>query len=63
VLKGAYDTLMKYRPVVWCSIHPEMTEQDYGYPAVHVLEYMEKMDYSSEFLAEDHEQHFRFDPL
>jgi FkbM family methyltransferase len=63
VLRGAEDTLTKYRPTVWCSIHPEMTERDYGYPAVHVLEYMEKMNYSSELLAIDHEEHWRFDPL
>jgi hypothetical protein len=62
-LQGAERTLLNERPIVWCSIHPDMLLKDYNTKPIEVLEFMEKMHYRSTFLAEDHELHFRFDPV
>jgi FkbM family methyltransferase len=61
-LQGAERTLLNERPIVWCSIHPDMLLEDYGTKPIEVLEFMESVGYRSTFLAEDHELHFRLDP-
>jgi FkbM family methyltransferase len=63
VLQGAERTLLNERPIVWCSIHPDMMIRDYDTKPIEVLEYMEKMNYQHTLLAVDHEEHWRFDPL
>lgn len=61
-LRGAEQTLREYRPVVWCSIHPDLMARDYDTCREDVLGFMEDAGYKSLLLAVDHEEHWRFDP-
>lgn len=63
VLEGAYKTLKKYRPKVWCSVHPDMLERDYGKTKEDLLFFMGSLGYEAELLAVDHEHHYMFSPM
>lgn len=62
VLAGGSWLLRTVRPLVWCSIHPDLIERDgYGTDAdVHDL--MASLDYRGTHLGTDHEQHWLFEP-
>jgi len=62
VLLGAEQTLRKHKPLVWCSIHPDMCERDYGYTKEDILFFMDDCEYEAELLAVDHEEHWFFTP-
>lgn len=62
VLRGARETLGRYRPLVWASLHPEFCLRDYGVVVEEVHELMRSAGYQSEYLATDHEEHWIFRP-
>lgn len=64
VLKGAFATLREYRPLVWCSVHPDPLARDFDVPDVQELfDLMTACGYGREYLGTDHEQHQFFGPL
>lgn len=64
VLEGAEKTLLQDRPLVWCSVHPDLMERDYGIKDVQVLfDLMFQMGYGRNYLGTDHEQHHLFAPF
>ena len=62
VLLGAEQTLRKHKPLVWCSVHPDMMERDYNHSREDLLFFMDAQDYEAELLAVDHEEHWFFTP-
>ena len=62
VLLGAEKTLKKHRPLVWCSIHPDLIERNYNATREDVLWFMDDCGYEAELLAVDHEEHWLFTP-
>lgn len=62
VLHGATDTLVDHRPQIWVSVHPDLIARDYNATADHVHRFMESLGYTPTFLAEDHEQHWMYQP-
>lgn len=62
VLAGAEKTLREHRPLVWCSVHPDMMERDYGHTKEDLLFFMDDCGYDAELLAVDHEHHVFFSP-
>lgn len=64
VLTGARKTLLEARPRVWCSVHPDLMERDFGVERVEELfEYMDSLGYKRDYLGTDHEQHHVFWPI
>lgn len=62
VLMGARETLIRHRPLVWVSVHPEFMQRMYGYPADLLHEYMADLGYERTPLCTDHEQHVFYWP-
>lgn len=62
VLRGAEQTLRKHKPLVWCSVHPDMMERDYQHTKADLLFFMDECGYEAELLAIDHEEHWFFTP-
>lgn len=60
VLRGAENTLKKYKPKVWVSIHPDLSIKNYGYTKKDILKFMRKLKYKAKHLATDHEEHWYF---
>lgn len=60
VLRGARDTLVHDRPLVWVSIHPEFIRDMYGETRDAVIGYMAELGYRHEHLAAEHEHHTLF---
>lgn len=64
VMRGATDTLLHDRPLVWISVHPDLMLRDFGIEHVDELfEFMHSVGYGREYLGIDHEQHHFFAPL
>jgi len=61
VLKGAKNTLIKHKPKVWISIHPDLGERDYGVTADDTIAYMHGLGYTYTYIAQDHEIHGFFE--
>lgn len=62
VLRGARFTLEKDRPLVWVSVHPQFSVDMYDLTREDLLRFMWELDYRSEILAVDHEEHWLFWP-
>jgi FkbM family methyltransferase len=60
IIKGAMKTLAKYHPMIWISVHPDLMARDYNTSPEELHDLMDSLGYKREFLAEDHEQHFRY---
>jgi FkbM family methyltransferase len=63
VLRGAQETLWKYRPMVWVSFHPELMMKHYGMTVAEVQTQMKNNGYSARFLGFDHEIHVFYRPV
>ena len=61
VLQGAQYTLKEYHPVVWVSVHPKHMREHFGQEPSDLLNLMADLDYKSVLVADDHEQHWRFE--
>lgn len=62
VLLGAHETLMRHRPLVWVSVHPEFMDRMYRRTADDLHRYMEDRGYERTYLATDHEEHWFYWP-
>ena len=60
VLIGATQTLKKYHPKLWISIHPDLMLQRHKHTKKKLFNKLEKLGYKSEHLATDHEEHWYF---
>lgn len=61
ILRGAEETLRKYHPKVWVSVHPDLGERDYGITREETISFMTgTLGYHGEQLATDHEEHWYF---
>lgn len=58
VLQGARDVLKTHKPLVYCSIHPDVMIETYHYVPNNLHQYMGDLGYRSKFLGEDHESHY-----
>lgn len=57
VLRGAIDTLKRYGPRLWISIHPDLLKW-YGHNKKQIFSLLKKLGYVVEHLATDHEEHY-----
>lgn len=60
VLQGAEQVLKEQYVEVFVSIHPEVMFSQYGTYTSDIIGFMHKLGYTEEFLAFDHEFHFKF---
>lgn len=60
VLQGAEETLKFFKPEVFVSLHRQIIDYDYGQSADDLLRFMKNLGYTCEWLATDHEEHWRF---
>lgn len=57
VLEGAKNTLKKYKPKVWVSLHPDLMRKDYKTDPYTIHRFMDELGYRHEHLGIDHESH------
>ena len=63
-IRGGLDTLLRDRPLVWISVHPDLMARDFGVERCEDLfELMHSLGYGREYLGTDHEQHNFLAPL
>lgn len=62
VLKGASRTLVKHRPEVFVSVHPEFMAHHFDQTPQDVHDLMAGHGYTAELLAVDHEHHYWYHP-
>lgn len=60
VLDGALALLGAFRPLVYCSVHPEFASDMYHYNVQVLYDYMGDLGYRSKVLEVDHEHHVVF---
>lgn len=63
ILKGAEQTIKKYKPKLWISVHPDMALRDYGVKENELDDYLTGLGYKGEYIATDHEMHMYYDSL
>jgi len=61
-LAGAEEVLLKDRPIVFVSIHPEFMWREHHHSPDDLIHMMQKFGYDATYLAFDHEQHWIFKP-
>ena len=62
VLKGAEQTIRKYKPKIWASWHREFKKQMYGLELDDVRQWLIDLGYKEVILADLHEQHCVYFP-
>lgn len=62
VLLGAHETLMRHRPLVWVSVHPEFMQRMYHRAPEELHRYMADCGYERTYLGSDHEEHHWYWP-
>jgi len=60
VLQGAEKTLLRDKPIVFVSIHPEFMWTAHHHSPDDLITMMKKWGYREYYLAFDHEQHYMF---
>lgn len=63
VLKGAKETLIKWRPKIWLSLHPEFLFHQWGLYGREVRDFIIGIGYEEHLLEYEHEVHFYYEPL
>lgn len=61
-LQGAEQTILKDKPIIFASLHPEFMWREHHHSTDDLLVMMKKWDYEATYLAFDHEQHYMFKP-
>jgi len=61
-MQGAYETIMRDKPILFISVHPEFMWAGHHHSPddFHVM--MDNWGYDATFLAFDHEQHYMYKP-
>lgn len=62
VLKGAEETIMQHKPILWVSIHPEFMIQQYNQYSADLRNWIKDRGYSETLLDYSHECHFMYLP-
>jgi FkbM family methyltransferase len=63
VLRGAEDTIKKYRPKIWLSGHPEFMFHQWGEHLGDLRRWIREFGYKEELLDYQHEVHLFYRPL
>lgn len=63
VLKGAHESLIKWRPKIWLSLHPEFIFHQWGIYGREVRDFIIGIGYQEYLLEYEHEVHFYYEPL
>lgn len=63
ILRSSEQTLKKYHPKLFVSIHDDLAEKNYGVKPGETDEYLRSLGYIGEFLGKDHESHFVYLPI
>lgn len=61
VLRGAEETLRKYKPKIWLSVHPEIMFDHFGYYQTYLRGWIKALGYKETLLAYDHEVHLFYE--
>jgi len=61
VLKGAEETLKKYKPKIWLSLHPEFLFNYYGVYSGDLRNWIKKLGYKETLLDYKHEVHLYYE--
>lgn len=61
VLQGAEETIKKYHPKIWLSLHPEFLFRIYGKYSYEVRRWLIDMGYKETLLDYQHEAHFFYE--
>jgi FkbM family methyltransferase len=61
IINGAQETLRKYHPKVWLSLHDDLALRDYNSPIQEVHDLMHLLGYEGICLATDHETHMYYE--
>lgn len=62
VLRGAQATLIQDKPIVWCSVHPDLMEKDHDTNEGEFHNFVQSVGYEGRMLARDHEEHWLLTP-
>lgn len=62
VLKGAQETLKKYHPKIWASIHPEFMFSQFGEYSGDFRNWIKDHGYDEQYLDYQHELHMLYTP-
>lgn len=60
VLKGAQETIKKYKPKIWLSLHPEFMFRLYGKYGYDLRKWIKDFGYKEKLLAYEHEVHLYY---
>lgn len=60
ILTGAKETIKKYKPKIWISIHPDMSIRDYNTTKEQLIDLLTELGYIGKHLSTDHEEHWYF---
>lgn len=63
VLKGAEETLKKYKPKIWASIHPEFMFAQFGQYSGDFRNWIKDLGYSEQYLDYKHELHMYYEAI
>lgn len=61
VLRGAEQTLRKYHPRIYLSLHPEFIHEQYGEDGFNLRLWIRALGYEETLLDYEHEVHLRYD--
>lgn len=62
VLRGAQDTIDRFKPLLFPSIHPEMLALFWGEWSRELRDWIIRRGYQETWLANDHEMHMMYEP-
>lgn len=62
VLLGAAGAVYTHRPIIFVSVHAEMSMREHRHSSDDLLVMMDKWGYDATFLGFDHEAHYMFKP-
>lgn len=63
VLRGAVETIKKYKPKLWLSIHPEFLITQYGEWSYELRQWLRGLGYKETILDYQHELHVFYDSI
>jgi FkbM family methyltransferase len=63
VLKGAEQTILKYHPKLWMSIHPEFAFRMFGVYQYDIRNWIKDRGYKEQILDYQHELHTFYEPI
>lgn len=62
VVAGARELLLRCRPFLWVSVHPDLMERHFGADVAAMHDALRRLGYRGTHLGTDHEEHWLFHP-